>query len=203
MKSSVLSWIIISIAFIGSFAVYPYMPEQMAIHWNVSNEINGFAHKAFALLLLPALMVILIVVLPKKQNYQIHKPGIHIVQNVTLLCLLVLHSVTIAFGYGVSFNIAKVILPMVGILLAITGYHMPRFQPNSFIGIRTTHTLASESNWRKTHKSAAKYYLIGGLLMIAATFVPAPYHTILFFGIFVMVVLASVYLSFHFGKDSK
>jgi uncharacterized membrane protein len=203
MKSSVLSWIIVAFALIGSIITYPDMPEQMAIHWNVSNEVNGFAHKAFALLLLPALMVILIVVLPRKQNYLKHKSSILIVQNITLLCLLVLHSVTIAFGYGVDFNIAMVILPMVGVILTLTGWHMPRFQPNSFIGIKTNHTLANETNWKKTHKSAAKYYVIGGLVMIAAAFVPPLLQTFLFFGIIATIVLASVYLSFHFGKDSK
>ena len=203
MKSSVLSWIIVAIAVIASIVTYPDLPEQMAIHWNVSNEINGLAHKAFALLLLPALMVLMIVILPRKQNYHKHKPSMLIVQNIVLLSLLVLHSVTIAFGYGLEINIAKVILPMVGIIFAVTGNYMPRFQPNSYFGIKTNQTLASETVWRKTHQAAAKFYVYGGLLLIAAAFVPAPYQMIIFFGIIVLIVLTSVYLSFHFSKDNK
>lgn len=203
MKSNVLSWIIVAVAVIASIVTYPDLPEQMVIHWNVSNEVNGLAHKAFALLLLPALMVLMIVILPRKQNYYKHKPSMLIVQNIVLLSLLVLHSVTIAFGYGLEINIAKVVLPMVGIIFVVTGNYMPRFQPNSYFGIKTNLTLASETVWRKTHQAAAKFYVYGGLLTIAAAFVPAPFQMIIFFGIIVLIVLASVYLSFHFSKDNK
>lgn len=201
MKSTVLSWIIISIAVVASIVTYPYLPDQMAIHWDINNEINGFAHKAFALLLLPALMVILIVILPRKQNYHKHKAALLIIQNVILLCLLVLHSTTIALGYGFAIDIEKVVIPMIGVILTVSGIYMPHFQHDSFIGIKTAHTLASESVWKKTHQMAAKFYFFGGLLMIASAFVPSPYQVFIFFGIILIIVLASVYSSFHYGKD--
>ncbi|OMF38270.1 hypothetical protein BK133_01720 [Paenibacillus sp. FSL H8-0548] len=203
MKSSLLSWFVVAISIAASIICYPDLPEQMAIHWNISTEIDGLAHKAFALLLLPALMIILIIVLPKKQNYQRYKSSIQTMQNVIILSFLVLHGVTIAFGYGVEINIVKIVLPMVGIILAVTGLYMPRFEPNSFIGIKTNPTLTNEIIWRKTHRSAAKFYVLGGLLLIPAAFLPAPYQIISFFAIIVIIVLASVFLSFYFSKDHK
>lgn len=201
MKSAVLSWIIVSFALIASIATYSYLPEQMAIHWDINNEINGLAHKAFALLLMPALMVILIVILPRKQNYQKHKVTLLIVQNIFLLTLLALHSTTIALGFGFEVDIEKVVIPMIGVILTVSGIYMPRIQPDSLIGIKTAHTLASETVWRKTHQTAAKFYVFGGLLMIASAFVPSPYQVFIFFGIIVIIVLASVFLSFFYGKD--
>jgi uncharacterized membrane protein len=203
MKASLLSWIFIALAIAASIISYPDLPEQMAIHWNMSNEIDGLAHKAFALLLLPALMVILIVVLPRKQNYLKHKKAMMIMQNVILFSLLVLHSMTIAFGYGVEINIVKIVLPMVGILLAVTGIYMPRFEPNSYIGIKTNQTLASEAVWIKTHQVAAKFFVLGGLIMIPTGFLPNPLPMIGFFAIIVIIVLASAFLAFHYGKDNK
>ncbi|WP_141501323.1 SdpI family protein [Paenibacillus luteus] len=203
MKASLLSWTFIALAIAASIISYPDLPEQMAIHWNMSNEIDGLAHKAFALLLLPALMVILIVVLPRKQNYLKHKKAMMIMQNVILFSLLVLHSMTIAFGYGVEINIVKIVLPMVGILLAVTGIYMPRFEPNSYIGIKTNQTLSSEAIWIKTHQGAAKFFVIGGLIMIPAGFLPTPLPMIGFFTIIVIIVLASAFLAFHYGKDNK
>ncbi|WP_138751075.1 SdpI family protein [Paenibacillus sinopodophylli] len=201
MKSSVLSWIIVSIAFVASIITYPYMPELMAIHWDINTEINGTANKAFALLLLPALMVILVVILPKKQNFQQHKYTLLVVQNVILLVLLVLHSVTIAYGYGLSIDIEKVVIPMFGIILAIAGFYMPSLKHNSYIGIKTVNTITNEDVWKKTHKAASSFYIAGGLFMIASTFIGNPYQMFVFFGIIVIIVLASVFLSFHFGKE--
>ncbi|MGO4544814.1 SdpI family protein [Paenibacillus sp. 2TAB23] len=203
MKSNVLSWLIVSFALIASIITYPYMPELMAIHWDINKEIDGLANKAFALLLLPALMVILIVILPKKQNFQQHKHSLYVIQNVILLSLLVLHGVTIAYGYGLNIDIEKVVIPMVGVILAVSGFYMPRLKPDSLIGIKTAHTLANEAVWKKTHRAAAKFYVYGGLLMIVSTFVSNPYQMFVFFGIIVIIVLASVFLSFHFGKDQK
>ncbi|WP_054024647.1 SdpI family protein [Bacillus sp. FJAT-28004] len=203
MKASIFSWIIVAIALIASIVTYPDLPEQLAIYWDMNNGINGLAHKAFTLLLFPAFMVILIVILPKKHASQDQKPNLHTVQNVVLISLLVLHGVTIASGYGLSIDITKVIVSMIGIIFTAAGLYMPHFQPNSYIGIKTVNTLGSEAVWKKTHRAASKFYVFGGLLMIASTFIPSPYQMFVFFGIVIIVVLASVFLSFHFGKDNK
>lgn len=203
MKSRIFSWIIVAIALIASMITYPDLPEQMAIYWDTNNEINGLAHKAFTLLLLPAFMVLLIVILPKKHAFQNQKPNMYTVQNVVLICLLVLHGVIIAFGYGLVFNLTTVIVAMVGIIFTVTGIYLPHFQPNSLVGIKTVHTLASEAVWKKTHTAASKFYWIGGLIMTISTFIPNPYQMFICFGIVLIVVLASVFLSFHFGKDHK
>lgn len=75
MKSSLLSWFVVAISIAASIICYPDLPEQMAIHWNISTEIDGLAHKAFALLLLPALMIILIIVLPKNKTISDTNPA--------------------------------------------------------------------------------------------------------------------------------
>ncbi|MGO4697090.1 SdpI family protein [Paenibacillus sp. 2TAB26] len=203
MKASIFSWIIVAIALIASIVTYPDLPEQMAIYWDMNIEFDGLAHKAFTLLLLPAFMVILIVILPKKHASQNQKPNLHTVQNVVLISLLVLHGVTIASGYGLIIDITKVIITIIGIIFTVAGLYMPHFQPNSYIGIKTVNTLGSEDVWNKTHRAASKFYLIGGLLMIVSSFIPNPYQMFIFFGIVVIIVLASVFLSFHFGKDNK
>lgn len=203
LRSNIFSWIVVTIALIASSVTYSDLPQQMAFYWNMNYQINGYAHKAFTLMLLPAFMIILIVTLPKKHAFQNQKPNMYTIQNVVLICLLVLHSVTIAFGYGLYFELTTVIVAMLGIIFTATGIYMPRFQPNSFVGIKTVHTLSSEVIWKKTHVAVSKFFLFGGLLMIASAFVPDPYQMFISFGIVLIVVLASVYLSFHYGKDHK
>jgi uncharacterized membrane protein len=43
-------------------------------------------------------------------------------------------------------------------------------EPNWFLGIRTPWTLSSDTVWRKTHRTGAWLFVIGGVLMIACGF---------------------------------
>lgn len=210
MNKSLLSWLIVVIALFAGAVVYPDMPEQMPIHWNANNEIDNYAHKALAIFLLPGLMTLFAIIFQiipiidyKKQNYSKFKPSLHIVQNVVLLGLLVLHGVMIAYGYGVEIKISTIVLPMIGIIFVAVGNYMPRFQPNSFVGIKTIYTLNNETVWRKTNRAAAKFYAIGGLLVIGTAFIPSPLQTILFISIVVIISFSTLFLSLYYGKQAK
>lgn len=203
MKRSILSWLIIVVSIAASIVVYPDMPELMPIHWDINHEANDQASKAFALFLLPGIMTLLTMILPRKQNDQKLKSSILIVQNVLMLGLLVLHGLIIASGYGLNVDMSKIVLPMVGILFITTANYMSRIPPNSDIGIKTMHTLSNDTVWIKTHKAAARIAGICGLLMIGTAFIPSPYQMILFLTIVVVPVLSSVYLSYYFSKQEN
>ena len=65
-------------SFIGQLIIYPRLPEQVPVHWNANNEIDGWAGKGSALLmgLLPLLMLLLFIAVPKidpkKENFVKH-----------------------------------------------------------------------------------------------------------------------------------
>ncbi|NIK76601.1 putative membrane protein [Paenibacillus castaneae] len=203
MSTNIISWLFIAIAVAATIVTYSDMPEQMSIQWDLNSEVKEYANKAFAVYLLPGVMTLLTVLLPRNQNYQKFKSSLLILQNVLLLGLLSLHGVILASGYGLEVDLSKIVLPMVGIIFVTVGIYMPKFPPNNYFGIKTVYTVNNETVWRLTHRASAKYFILGGLLMIGTAFIPAPYQMILFLTIVVIVVLTSVYLSYHFAKHEK
>ncbi|MBD2869818.1 SdpI family protein [Paenibacillus arenilitoris] len=207
MKKSLISLLIVAAALIASALTYADMPDRLPIHWNAAGEIDRFTSKAFALFFLPGLMALLIAmfrVIPlldaKKQNYEKFESSIRILENVVLLGLLVFHGITIGYGYGMEINVSMIVPPVIGIIFVALGNYMPRFQPNSHVGIKTASTLGNETVWRKTHQATAKFYVIGGLLMILTAFVPAPFQSVAFLCIIVGVALSTIFVSMRYTK---
>lgn len=209
MNTKTLNWAVIIAAFALSAIVYKDMPQQMPVHWNANNEIDRYADKAFALFFLPGIMLLLTVIQtvypkadPRRNSYAKFQSSLDAIRLVTSLGLLCILGYTIAIGYGYNFSIAYVIMPFIGIVFMTIGNYMPRFQPNSFVGIKTPYTLSSETVWRKTHQSSAKLFFIGGLLIMANLFTPMPAQLVVFIALIAVVVLASIGLSYYYAKKS-
>lgn len=209
MNTKRFTWLIIIIALVASAVVYRDMPDQMPIHWNAKHEIDNYAHKAIALFLLPAVMVlvnafqsILPNIDPRRRNYAQFESSLNLIRLIMTIGLLAIHGYTIAIGYGYSFSIAYVILPFLGILLMVIGNYMPRFQYNSYVGIKTTHTLANEEVWRKTHQSGAKIFVIAGLAILASMMIPTPLQSYTIAAIILAMVVVTYSLGFYYSRSS-
>jgi uncharacterized membrane protein len=73
------------------------------------------------------------------------------------------------------------------ILFLILGNVMGNIRNNFFVGIRTPWTLASEEVWTKTHRLAAKVWVVSSLItMVLIAILP---HPEIVFGIYVGVIL--------------
>lgn len=207
MNKNGIAWLIVAAAFIASAVTYSDLPAQMPIHWNINNEIDRYANKAVAVFLMPVLMALCTILFQlsprfdrRKQNVEKFKSSLAVIQNVLLLGLLVLEGFIIAYGYGVNINVGMIVPPMIGVLFVAIGNYMPRFKPNSYVGIKTHYTLNNETVWRKTHQTAAIFYVLGGLLMIATVFVPSPLQGIVFVSIAIIVAVSPLLLSFYYAK---
>lgn len=177
-----------------SVVAYPFLPETVPIHWNLRGEADGFAPKAVALALTPALILVFAGLLrilpaidPKREEIRRFERSYHMVVNLILTLLLVIHAMVVANGAGWSVDISVVLPLLIGLLFLFLGNEMPRFRQNFFLGIRTPWTLSDEEVWRQTHRVGGRVFVIGGALMMAASFLPAPYH----FAVFLAAAVAS------------
>ena len=73
----------------------------------------------------------------------------------------------LCYGYalGIPFNVGRVVMPFIGIILVITGNYLPKFRRNPTIGIRLPWTLADDENWYKTHRFAAPVWMLCGIVL--------------------------------------
>lgn len=199
------------IAIIGigcSILGYLYLPDRVPVHWNINGTIDRYGSKLESVIIFPIVIIIvylLLILLPKvdprKDNYKQFKDSYYIIINSILTFLLIIHGMTIAAGMGINVNISIFIPVLIGVLFIIIGNYTQRIESNFFIGIRTPWALQDEAVWKDTNRFGGQMFIIGGLLLMIAAFVPPLYKIILFsIAIIVSVVVPIIYSYFRYKK---
>lgn len=187
MKKHWFGLILLALIIIGTAISYPYLPQQVGIHWNYKGVPDDFVQKSYGAIFLPGIMLILYIITillpkidPKKANYQRFQDTYYLIMNVILTFLFLLQVVQIATSLG-KLNPAYVVPELVGLLFILIGNFSPKFKHNYFIGVRTPWTLASEDVWKKTHRFSGKVFVVAGVLLLLVPVIPAviqPYYTL-------------------------
>ncbi len=160
--------------FIG-LAVYKDLPEQMAVHWGVDDQPNGWMSKAFAVWVVPVFLAVLNVICHVGVNSDPKREA----QSQRLLALckwlpavlsLILYPITLLIALGREIRISLVGSLVVGATLLVIGNYMPKCRQNYTMGIKLPWTLHDEENWNKTHRLAGPLYMMGGIVFIVFGF---------------------------------
>ncbi|SFE59210.1 Uncharacterized membrane protein [Paenibacillus algorifonticola] len=209
MKKNIWTWLIIALSFIAGIISYSSLPATLPVHWNALGEPDRYTGKMFALFLIPALMVLLMLLFkylpkidPKLAASSSAIKSTDIINQVLMLGLAALQGFIIAYGYGVKLNIQMFVIPFIGILFITIGNYLPRMKPNRFVGIKTPLTLNNEQVWRKTHQLSAKIFFGGGFLIIVTVFLPSMLQLISFLTVVVLVSILSVISSVLVAKKN-
>jgi uncharacterized membrane protein len=156
-----------------SAAVYNQLPDYVPSHWNAAGEVDGYSPKLEAAILLPGLVAGLVVLRfaarridPRREAYSQFEGTYYLFINALALFFAMIHIMSLGAGLGWQFSINQLILPALGLLLAVLGNEMRRIQPNWFIGIRTPWTLSDSEVWRKTHAVAGRGMVVVGLITL-------------------------------------
>lgn len=167
---------LIVIALIVSIAVYPQLPDRVPTHWNTAGEVNGWSSRFWGAWMLPLVMAIVWLVMraiphidPRKANYEKFAGMYDWLVILVIAFMLVMHVAIIMSAAGSHVSIHAVVMPSVGIFIAIIGLLLPKVHPNWFVGIRTPWTLTSDLSWERTHKIGGPLFVVLGLLIIATT----------------------------------
>jgi uncharacterized membrane protein len=202
-KAFIISMIITASEFIAAIVLFPYLPEQIPIHWNIAGAVDGSAGKEF-IFALPVLSLVLTLlfhwaprITPKGENIEKSGkiyPGLMVLLSLLMAALLTITAVT---AFGISVPTTEIIFAILGILMLFIGNYMPKVKPNYVLGIRLPWTLSSEVVWVKTHRFSGWVFLVIGLLFLVGIFLPAPVNFILplvglFAGILAIVWFACI-----------
>lgn len=164
---------------LGALA-YPALPDQVASHWGVDGQVNGYTGKFWGVFLLPAVMAgvaglfyVLPRIDPTHRNTNELRRQMGGIGVVIVLFMLVLHALLLGWnlGYQVSFN---VVLPvLLGGLFFYVGKVCREAKRNWFLGVRTPWTLQSDEIWDATNRRAGKLFQACGIVAILSALVPA------------------------------
>jgi uncharacterized membrane protein len=158
----------------------PDMP--IAVHYGLNGQADGFAPRDHALAILPGIALCLhlglFAVLPvmARDGELLSRSSIAYgaIGVATIALLTTLHMALVLNASGLSISPVMMSGLAGGLLLVVTGNYLPKARRNHFIGIRTPWTLADEHVWDKTHRFAGPLLMLGGVGIVAATFLIPP-----------------------------
>ena len=189
----------------GGFSIwaYPQLPAQVATHFDLDGTPNGWSSRLTAVLLVPALAVLLVGLFtvipridPRRANYALFTPTYWSILNAVLVLLAAIHLLVLGKAIGWEVDLGRVAGVGVGAFFVFMGNLMTRIRPNWFMGIRTPWTLSSESVWRKTRRFGEMAFAIAGACIAASTLVHVSWIRYSAFGLAVAAGLSSVAYSY-------
>jgi uncharacterized membrane protein len=176
--TSTIALTIIGLALLAGAILWEKLPDQMASHWNVNDEVDGTMPKFWGVFLMPIItlgMLALFLVLPGmdplKANIAQFRESFNLFIVLIVAFMLYTHGLTLAWSLGYQdFKMSAAMLPFMGVLFIAIGFMLRKAKRNFFIGIRTPWTLSSDSVWDKTHQIGSVLFMVSGAMAIIGGF---------------------------------
>jgi uncharacterized membrane protein len=177
-KREWLQILILAAPFCVAAALWNNLPDPMPNHWGINGQVDGYASKPVAALLLPcinlaftALMLVLPRIDPKFARYDEETKAslrrtFAAMRLAVTLYLSFLALVVVVTPLYPAIRIPTVIGSGAGLLLMVLGNLMTKLRPNWFFGIRTRWTLESRDIWIKTHRLGGRLMMAGGVCIL-------------------------------------
>lgn len=207
-KTELITISIILTSFAISLWFYGIMPEKMVFHWNAEGKPDGYSSKEIALFLMPVISIILFaffLAIPKidplKKNLMKFRKQYERFMLITILFLVYLQIISIAWNLGNKFNFIQVLAPAFAIMFYYCGVLMQKAKRNWFIGIRNPWTISSERVWNKTHEIGAKLFKIAGVIALLA--IPLQEYAIILIIAPVLSITAYLFIFSYIEYNNK
>ena len=172
--TTIIVLLLIAGAAIAGLLLWNQLPEQMASHWNVNDQVDGTMPKFWGVFLMPlftlammALFLIIPNIDPLKANIAKFRESFNLFIVLIIAFMLYVHGLTLAWSLGYhDFNMSSAMLPFMGVLFIAIGLMLRKAKRNFFIGIRTPWTLSSDTVWDKTHQLGSILFMVSGVFTL-------------------------------------
>jgi uncharacterized membrane protein len=208
MKNKYLVWcgFLILAAVMVTIYVYPQLPAQVPVHWDMQGQVNQYGPRWSMIVLGPGLMAaiaLLFAVLPRlsPKRFEIvsFQATYWYLMFATVAMTGYFYLVTLWAIMAGSIDMNRAIFGGVAALFALIGNVMGKVRRNSWIGIRTPWTRASERVWYASHRIAGKSMVSTALLCLVGIFAGMPVWANLFL-LLMGVFIPAVYSLYYYKK---
>jgi len=213
IKKFRLAWIITFISILIAILAIATLDSQIEIpvHWNFKGEVDHTAHPAFALIIMPAVQILIIMVFnslkyfePRAENLARSEKAVRSIAAAVSGLLLGAQLLIVSEANGYHFMGPPVVIAGVGILTAIIGNYFSKLRSSFFLGIRTPWTLSSDYVWQKTHRFGGRVFMVGGLITMTLGFIfPTLTAFILMISVFLVMALATIFYSWAAWRSEQ
>ena len=172
-KSLIITSVLCLLPIVLGASVYDVLPNNVAVHWNINNEPDGYASKEFFVFMIPFIMMAIQIFNciiydinsnRKSENSKVEK----VVKSIIPLINLILYVVTILWALGTELDIRKVVCFLVGIIIIIIGKYMPEITYEESKKLQRSLFLKNEEVWNKVKRKFGCLYITAGLLILTS-----------------------------------
>ena len=205
-KTIILTIILILLPMVVGVALWEKLPLQMATHWGMNNEPNGWMSRPMAVFGLPlicaVLQVLCVIATEKdKRKENLHRKSVAMVLWIVPVVTWVCSAVTYGYVFYEKINVGLICCLLVGLLFIALGNQLPRQMQNHVFGIRTRLTLSDEDVWRASHRFGGWVMTLGGVVVILCALLQWWWVII---AVFVVVFAATlVYPRWYYNQREK
>lgn len=178
ISTDIVSLLLIAAAITVAALLYPSLPEQIPVHWNIHGQVDGYMKKPGGVIIMPAMSLLVFVIMKlipiiSPKGFRTDKfADVVGVFKVTLVGFTSVIAILVLLeARGVNVRINEVIIAGLGLLFVVLGNFMGKVRKNFFIGIRTPWTLASDEVWNRTHRVAGWLFMLSGLFIWVAALI--------------------------------
>lgn len=211
MKASVRALIpslaLTTLSALGGLLIWDQLPEIMPVHFDIHGTADGHAPKAVAIFALPAvsLLVTLFISLivhaePTLQRDQDGPPSVaKLMSAISLLLLGLQAGILLTALYPESLLMNMLLVLSMGLFMIVFGLAMRRLPMNPWIGFRYPWNRNNRAVWRRTHDLYYRWFIVFGVMSIAAAFIaPLP---VISLSLLLFSFLIPAVISYRFAKQ--
>lgn len=170
--TTIVVLIMIAAATLAGLLLWNRLPDHMASHWNVNDQVDGYMPKFWGVFMLPLItlgMFLLFLVVPSidpmRANIAQFREAFNLFIVLIVGFMIYIYGLTLAWSLGYNnFKMSGAMLPAIGLLFIFIGFLLRQAKRNFFIGIRTPWTLSSDTVWKETHRVGAVLFMLSGAL---------------------------------------
>ena len=202
MKNESLDVVLIIISFLLLIVFYPFIPENVALHWNYLNTPDFYASKLY-LFTIPILTVFSFIVMKKLPrlkalNKEVEFTRHHYADFVSLIIIFLIYVegvLILSNIYFSPFSLSDFLLPAFSVFLYWTGLNLNKIKRNDWIGIRTPWSVKNDRVWINTNIEGAKLFKVLSIITMLSLFFDG-YQWIIFLSSTATVAIVLILFSY-------
>ena len=211
-RALLASSVLIGLALLASLYGWQVIPDgtQVATHWNLQGQADGWSSKTVALLAAPGVMLLLTgllsglpLIMPERENLEAAWKFYLTAWLGSLAVALVGHVFIIHAATASATPSLTPVVVALALFLVVTGNYMAKSKPNWIAGVRTPWSLTNEDAWIASNRAAGWGFVASGIMGILAAFVSidAAFYTLL--GGMLAASIYSIWKSYAVWKKAQ
>ncbi|GAA0865804.1 DUF1648 domain-containing protein [Paraclostridium tenue] len=183
---------------------YKFIPNQVAIHFDISNNPNSYMNKNIVLFGFPIIISLMQIIccilndLNKSQDIKIPKVE-YVYKSILPIISVVAYITTLSIALGTQLDVRRIVCFLVGFIFILIGNYIPKTSSTYTHGIHPYSFIKNEQLYKKFNRLMGYSFVILGVLLIISIFFDSKYSA---YAVLITIAI-TIIESLYFIKLSK